>query len=144
MLEAISKRSLEVTAEESHATWIGTSFEGADESERETHKKETHALWIEICEALETEEGADSIEQCREEKMDIVADLSARERAEKRNRMKRSMGESGFLNDAVSDMELNSVSASDAMLKQNEQRAQAEADKLQKLDEWKQKEVKSS
>ncbi len=131
-----------MTPMESHKTWIDTLFGGADESERQKHKGDTQALWLEICEALETEEGADLIEQCREEKLDVVADLSAREIAEKKSRARRSMGESSSFVDAVEEMERNSVSASDAILAQHELRAKAEAEKLLKLDQWKQKEVR--
>jgi hypothetical protein len=87
-------------------------------------------LWIEICEALETEEGAELTEQFIEDKLYIVADLSARERVDKRNRIKRSMSESGSLANAVSEMEMNSVSASDAMLRQQELRAKVESEKI--------------
>ncbi len=118
-----------------------SAFEGASEEERKFQLENTQALWVEICETLDTEEGADLIEQVREDKLDIVADLSARERAEKRTRIKRSMGESGSMADAISGMERNTTSANDAMIEQQEIRAKTEFDKLMKMDEWKQKEV---
>ena len=140
-MEGVSKRCLEVSDKESHATWIDSAFEGADEVERKIQLENTQALWMEICEKLETEEGADLIEEVREEKLDIVADLSARERAEKKMRMKRSMGESGSMSDAISGMERISASASEAMIEQQEIRAKTESEKLMKMDEWKRREV---
>jgi hypothetical protein len=75
------------------------------------------------------------MERVREEKMDIVADLSAREIAEKIARVKRSMGDSGSYLEAVSIMERNSFSAVDAMTVQHEPRAKLDTDKQAKLDE---------
>ncbi len=126
---------------ESLTAWIESSFAGDDISERIKQKDNAHDLWLEMCETSETEQGADMMERVREEKMDIVADLSAREIAEKRTRVKRSMGESGSFLEAVSSMERNSISAADAMTVQHELRAKIDIDKLAKLDEWKQKEV---
>ncbi len=140
-MEGVSKRCLEVSDKESYATWINSAFEGADEVERKIQLENTQALWMEICEKLETEEGADLIEEVREDKLDIVADLSARERAEKKLRMKRSMGESGSMSDAISGAERNSASASEAMIEQQEIRAKTESEKLMKMDEWKRMEV---
>jgi hypothetical protein len=127
---------------ESLTAWIESSFAGDDISERVKQKDNAHDLWFEMCETLETEQGADMMERVREEKLDIVADLSAREIAEKRTRVKRSMGESGSYLEVVSSMERNSFSAADAMTLQHELRAKIDTDKLAKLDEWKQKEVR--
>ncbi len=140
-MEGVSKRSLEVPYKESHGAWISSTFEGAGEEERQIQLENTQALWVEICKTLETEEGADLIEEVREDKLDIVADLSERERAEKRTRIKRSMGESGSMADAIFGMERNTTSANDAMIEQQEIRAKTELEKLMKMDEWKQKEV---
>jgi hypothetical protein len=130
-----------VSHKQSHADWINSSFEGADESERKNQMENTKAMWMEICAASETEEGADLLERVKEENLDIVADLSARERAEKQMRIKRSMGESGSMADAISSMERTSMSASDAMIEQQQIRAKSESEKLMKMDEWKQREV---
>jgi hypothetical protein len=116
-MEGVSKRSHEVTPMESPSTWVDSSFDGADESERETHKKSTESFWLEICDVLETEEGADMIEHCMEDKLYIVADLSTREIAEKRLRVGRTRGESGSFVDAVSSLETSSVLVSNACLR---------------------------
>ncbi len=53
---------------------------------------------------LVNQRGADLIEKYREEKLDIVADLPAREIVEKKSRVNRSMGESSSFVDAVEEI----------------------------------------
>ncbi len=71
-----------ISAIVSHSTWVDSSFDGADEAELENQKISTQPLWLEFCDALATEDGADMTEQFREDKLDIVTDLSARVIAE--------------------------------------------------------------
>ncbi len=82
---------------QSHATWINSSFEGVDESERNTQTENPKALWVAIFEALKMEDGADLLERVREDNLDIVAGLSAREMAEKQMKLnKAEHGRVGF------------------------------------------------
>ncbi len=62
---------------------------------------------MELCEGVETSDGMDMLEKIKEEKLQVVADMSPREIAEGRQRHRRGSSESYSIVDAISNMQNN-------------------------------------
>ncbi len=60
-------------------------------------KKDIHDLWMELAEGVETSDGMDMLENIKEEKLHIVADMSARKIAEGKQRQGMGSSESYFI-----------------------------------------------
>jgi hypothetical protein len=85
--------------------WVNANHGGGDEVERAAKKNNIKDLWMELSEGVETPEGMDMLEKIKEEKLQVVADMSAREIAEGRQRQGRGSSESYSIVDAISNMQ---------------------------------------
>ena len=142
VLEGVEKRDYGLDNVSSLREWVASQNSGVEPEEQEVLVQSCKELWLEMCESLESEEGAHLMERVKEEKMAIVADLSTREIAEKKMRRGRGMAEASSLADAMASVERNSISTSEAMTMQAEMRAKLESERLHLQDSWKQREVR--
>ena len=79
---------------------------GGDEDDRFTGKSTIKDLWMEICEGVETSDRMAMLELVKEDKLQIISDMSAREVAEGRLiRQGRGSSESYSIVDGISNMQ---------------------------------------
>jgi hypothetical protein len=96
---------------------------------------------MEISESVETSDGMDMLERVKEEKLQIVTDMTAREVAEGRLRKGRGSSESYSIVDAISNIQNNSLSSLTTLGAQQESRIKLETQRMEKEEERKNGEV---
>ncbi len=92
---------------------------------------------MKTCESVEKSDGMDVLEKVKEDMLQIVADMTAREVAEGRLRQGRGSFEWYSTVDAISNMQNNSLSSLSTLGAQQEARIKLETQRMEKEEERK-------